>query len=52
MGSTSATGQNAWLACDVPAFGVGYTNAAVPPPNSSTTPPLVSSFARKPNLSS
>ncbi len=32
--STSSTCQNAWLACDVPAFGVGYRKHAVPLPNS------------------
>ena len=32
--STSSTCQNAWLAWDVPAFGVGYRKHAVPLPNS------------------
>jgi len=32
--STSPTCQNAWLALEVPALGVGYMKQAVPPANS------------------
>src|SRR4030095_2082185 len=50
--SMSSTCQHAWLACDVPAFGVGYRKQAVPLANWEVTPPAVTSLGLKPNLCS